>query len=175
MEGWGGGYKRLERKIGISRNGKLAKSEEKKITSELMSEERSKATYLSRVTRTGLKVLSSVATWFVVVCLLVFKGMGEGGEKENNLLFFFRLTLHGLTFTWWVCYNLCPWHKQTELAQSFLFCSCIYFCLYGPFNRTSFHKFPRQLSVFSLCSSSLISALLFLSTLCLFMKISCNP
>ena len=52
----------MERKIGISRNGKLAKSEEKKITSELMSEERSKATYLSRVTRTGLKVLSSVAT-----------------------------------------------------------------------------------------------------------------
>ena len=42
------------------------------------------------------------------------------------------------------------WHKATELAHSFLFCSCIYFCPYGPFNCTSFHKFSRQLSVFSL-------------------------
>ena len=32
------------------------------------------------------------------------------------------------------------WHKPTELAHSFLFCSCVYFCLYGPFNCILFHK-----------------------------------
>ena len=48
----------------------------------------------------------------------------------------------GLTFTWWEYY---------ELAHSFLFCSCVYFCLYGPFNCISFHKFSQRLSVFSLC------------------------
>ena len=26
------------------------------------------------------------------------------------------------------------WHKPTELSHSFLFCSCVCFCLYGPFN-----------------------------------------
>ena len=36
---------------------------------------------------------------------------------------------HGLTFTWWRCCGLCFWHKPTELAHSFLFCSCVYFCL----------------------------------------------
>ena len=25
----------------------------------------------------------------------------------------------GLTFTWWGCYGLCPWHKPTGLAHSF--------------------------------------------------------
>ena len=37
----------------------------------------------------------------------------------------------------------------------FLFRSCVYFCLYSPFNCISFHKFSRQLSVFSLCSCGL--------------------
>ena len=46
-----------------------------------------------------------------------------------------------------------------------LFCSCVCFCLYCPFNSISFHKFSRQLFAFSLCSSGLISALLGLSTL----------
>ena len=78
----------------------------------------------------------------------------------------------GLTFTWWGCWGLCFWHKPTELAHSFLFCSCVYFCLYDPFNCISFHKFSRQLSVFSLCSSGLIFALLVLSTIYLFMKVS---
>ena len=62
------------------------------------------------------------------------------------------------------------WHKPIELAHSFLLCSCVYFCLCGTFNCISFHKFSRQLSVFSLCSSGLISALLVLSTMYLFMK-----
>ena len=66
----------------------------------------------------------------------------------------------GFSFTWWGCCGSCLWHKPTELAHSFLFCSCVCFCLYGPFNCISFHKFSRQLSAFSLCSSGLISALL---------------
>ena len=45
-------------------------------------------------------------------------------------------------------------------------------CLCGPFNCISFHKCSRQLPVFSLCSSGLISALLVLSTIYLFKKIS---
>ena len=47
-----------------------------------------------------------------------------------------------------------------------------YFCLYGPLNCISFHKFSQQLSVFSLCSSGPISALLVLLTIYLFMKVS---
>ena len=86
------------------------------------------------------------------------------------------LSPRGLNFTWWECYSLCLWHEPTELALSFfLFCSCVCFCPYGPFNCISFHKFPRQLSVFSLCSSGLISALLVLSTIYLFMKVSFSP
>ena len=48
------------------------------------------------------------------------------------------------------------WHKPLELAHSFLFCSCVYFCLCGPFNCISFHPFSRQLSTFRLCSSGLV-------------------
>ena len=43
------------------------------------------------------------------------------------------------------------------------------------FNRSSFHKFFRQLPAFTLCSFGLISALLVLSTICLFMKVSLSP
>ena len=67
------------------------------------------------------------------------------------------------------------WHKQTQLAHFFLFCSRVYVRLYGPFNCISFHKFSRQLSTFSLCSSSLISALLVLSAIYLSMKVSFSP
>ena len=76
------------------------------------------------------------------------------------------------TITWWGCSGLCLSHKLTELAHSFSFCFCVCFCLYGPFNCISFHKFSRQLSAFSLCSSGLISALFVLSTIYLFMKVS---
>ena len=82
---------------------------------------------------------------------------------------------HGLTFTWWGCCGLCFWHNPTELAHSFLFCSCVCFCLYGPFTCISFRKFSRLLSAFSLCSSGLISTLLVLSTAYLFMKVSLSP
>ena len=46
---------------------------------------------------------------------------------------------------------------------------------FGPFTCISFHKFFRQLSAFSLCSSSFISALLVLSTIHLFIKLSFSP
>ena len=62
--------------------------------------------------------------------------------------------------------------NQTELAYSFSFRSCVCFCLYGPFNGISINKFFRRLSAFSLCSSCLFSALLVLSTIYLFTKIS---
>ena len=81
----------------------------------------------------------------------------------------------GLIFSWWRCYGLCHRHKLTKLAHSFLFCSCVCFCLYDPFNSISFHKFSRQLFAFSLCSSGLNSALLALSTMYLFMKVSLSP
>ena len=82
---------------------------------------------------------------------------------------------HGLSFTWWGCCGLCFWHKSTKLAHSFIFCSCVYFCLHGPFLCISFHKFFRKLSAFSLCSSGLISALLVLPTIYLFRKVSLIP
>ena len=72
----------------------------------------------------------------------------------------------------WGCYGLCQRHKLTKLAHSFLFCACVCFCLYGPFNSISFHKFFRQLFAFSLCSSGINSALLVLSTTYLFTKVS---
>ena len=50
------------------------------------------------------------------------------------------------------------------MPTPFVVCTCVGFCLYGPFNYISLHKFSWQLSVFSLCSSGLISALLLLST-----------
>ena len=65
--------------------------------------------------------------------------------------------------------------NQPSLPTLFLFCSSVYFCLYGPFNCISFHKVSRQLFVFSLCSCGLSSALLILSTIYLFMKVSCSP
>ena len=67
------------------------------------------------------------------------------------------------------------WHKPTELAHSFLFCSCVYFSRYGSFSCISFDIFSKQLSAFQLCSSGLISVSLALSTMYLFMKVSFSP
>ena len=79
------------------------------------------------------------------------------------------LVLHpGIRWGW--C-GLCFGHKPTELAHSFVFCSCANFCLYGPSNCISFHKFSRQFSTFSLCSSGLNSALWVLSTIYLSVKV----
>ena len=63
------------------------------------------------------------------------------------------------------CWGWCFWHKPTEIAHSFLFCSYVCFCLYGSFNCISFHEFSRELSAFLLCSPWLLSDLLVLSTI----------
>ena len=81
----------------------------------------------------------------------------------------------GLTFTWWGCCGLCLWNKPAELDHTFSFCSCLYFCLSGPFKCISFHKFSRQLSAFSLCSSGLLSASWVRSTIYLLTKVSLSP
>ena len=65
--------------------------------------------------------------------------------------------------------------NHPSFAHPCLFCSCVCFCLHGPFNCISFHKFSRQLSAFSICSSGLVSASLLLSTLYLFMNVSLSP
>ena len=65
--------------------------------------------------------------------------------------------------------------NQLSLPTPFLFYSCAHFCLYGPFNCISIHKFSRQLSGFSLCSSGLISVSLVLSTIYLCMTVSLSP
>ena len=82
---------------------------------------------------------------------------------------------HWLAFMWWECCGLCLQHKPTELAHSFLFCSCVCSCLGGPFNCISFHEFSPQLSASSLCSSGLVSASLVLSGMCLCAKLSLSP
>ena len=46
---------------------------------------------------------------------------------------------HGLTFTWWGCCGLCFWCKPTELAQSFLFCSCVFVSVFMALS-TVFHS-----------------------------------
>ena len=62
--------------------------------------------------------------------------------------------------------------NQPNLPTPFLFCSCVCFCLYSPFNCISIHEFSRQISAFSLCSSGLISALMVLSTIYVSVKVS---
>ena len=93
----------------------------------------------------------------------------------TSSLFFLSFCPNGHAFAWWGCCGLCLRHKPTELAHSFLFCSCVCFCLYGPFNCISFHKFSRQHSAFLVRSSGLISALLVLSAIELFLKVSLSP
>ena len=63
-------------------------------------------------------------------------------------------------------------NNQPSLPIPFFIPFLCHFCLNGPFNFSSFHKFSQQLSAFPLCSSSLISALLVLSTIYLFAKVS---
>ena len=93
---------------------------------------------------------------------------------KTSFSFSFKSGPRGRTFWWWGCYGLCLRHKPAELVHSFLLCSCVHVCLYGSFNYISFHKFSRQLSVFSFCSSSHISVLLVLSTIYLVMKVPFN-
>ena len=85
------------------------------------------------------------------------RNLGAGGGSLPDTisnLFFHDITVY-------------VWQKPTELAHPFLFRSCVCFCLHDPFN----YKF----SVFLLCSSSLIFALLVPLTRYLFMKDSFSP
>ena len=65
--------------------------------------------------------------------------------------------------------------NQPSLPTPFYFCSCVCLCLCGPFNCISLHKFSWQFSIFSICSSVLISALLVFSNTYIFMKVSFSP
>ena len=119
-------------------------------------------------------LLLSMLSWLGILISYNWAQVLEACDCLKLLSIHFDLCVDGpreLTFMWWGCCGLCFWHKPTELPHSFLLCSCVYFCLYGPFNCISFHK-SRQLSAFSLCSSGFISALLVLSTIYLFRKVS---
>ena len=130
--------------------------------------------YVSRCNRTHQSALLTVlqltidppAETIGVVCFLACKNFKF---RLYMVLFSSRANPYGLTFTW------CQRHKPTQSAHSFLFRSCVCFCLYGPFNCISFHNVPWQLSAFSLCSSGLMFALLVLSTIYLFMKVFFSP
>ena len=65
--------------------------------------------------------------------------------------------------------------RGRDVARSFSFCFCVSCCFYGPFNCILFHAFFRHLSACAPNSSSIISALLILSTTYLFMKVSLSP
>ena len=60
--------------------------------------------------------------------------------------------------------------NQPSLS-TLLFCSCVCFCHYSPFNCISFHKFSQQLSTFSLPSPGLNSASLVLSTIYIYISL----
>ena len=67
------------------------------------------------------------------------------------------------------------WHKQTELAHSFLFCSYVCFFLW-PFQLYFIpEKLPTTLRFLTLFFRSYLSALLVFSTTYLFMKVSFSP
>ena len=63
--------------------------------------------------------------------------------------------------------------NQPSLPTPFTLFLCL-FLSHGPFTCISFNRLSRQLSVFSFCSPGLISALLVLSTIYLFLKVSLN-
>ena len=109
--------------------------------------------------------------------LMTFSGFDEveWNYRKNNLSLLLLLSVPAGSPSRGGDVTFHVWHKPTDLAHSFLFCSCVYFCFCVRFNCISFHKFFRQLSAFSLCSSGLISALLVLWTIQLFMKVSLSP
>ena len=72
---------------------------------------------------------------------------GENGEEKKNgykIICGALTTLAVRNWWWWW------WWWCTELAHSFLFCSFVYSCLYGPLNCISFHKLSQQLSFLTL-------------------------
>ena len=81
-----------------------------------------------------------------------------------------RAHLHVVGMLWFMSQT---WTNRA--CPLLLLCFCVHFSLYGPFTCISFHKFSPQLSVFSFCSFGLISAVLVLSTIYLFEKVSLSP
>ena len=55
-----------------------------------------------------------------------------------------------LIFTWWGCCGLCLFFCTNRAYPLLFICSCVYFCLYGPFNCISFRKFSPKLCAFTL-------------------------
>ena len=68
---------------------------------------------------------------------------------------------------WWGCYVLCLWHKLTALAHFFKKNYVLVYASILMALATVFHSI-NSLSVFSLCSSDLISVLLVLSSISLY-------
>ena len=122
-----------------------------------MSAEMFGAFFLRRRTRTMI--------YSLYVCVCLFASVPR------------QLCPRGLAITW--CGDVVVYVKdinQPSVPASFSVCPAVSVsCLYGPFICISFHKFSRQLSAFSLCSSGLNSALLVLSTTYLFTKVSLSP
>ena len=86
-----------------------------------------------------------------------------------------EISPRGLTFTWLGCRCLCFWHKPTELAHSFLFCSSVYFGFYRPFNCISFLKFSHFLTLFFRSYICLIGLFKYVSLYESLLQPWCNP
>ena len=130
------------------------------------------ATYIKKIMHNMICATLSVYSREIIQMFLVgqlfrlVKNFNIGIFSDNiydKYQTFYDGSPRGLTFTWWGCHGLCLRHKLNELAHSFLLCSCVCFCLYGPFNFISFLEFSRQLSVFSLSSSGFFSFQLYIS------------
>ena len=126
----------------------------------------SSAQQLEEVKRERKKV-----NWQIVISTLLYFSKNVLSNKKNILKSIVENKICQLTFQIPVGspslggdVTVYVWHKPTELAYSFLFCSCVYFSLYGPFYCVWFHKFSRHPSVLLPCSFGFVSALLALST-----------
>ena len=110
--------------------------------------------------------ISGILLWYPVpfmrrIPISLAKKMGDTVAKYRwfalvylvLVYLLFPVSVFGLSLAGW----------QVSAGQS-PFASCI-----------SFHKFSRQLSAFSLCSSGLISVFVVLSTVYLFMTVSLSP
>ena len=112
-------------------------------------------------------------------CVQLEGGRGGVSSCYNSLLLvsvYLSCAKRTVTLSSSHCFQgqrVCSPRRETK-GPHFLLPSFFVF-VSGPFNRILFHKFSRQLSAFSLCSSGLISALLVLSTIYLFMKASLSP
>ena len=91
----------------------------------------------------------------LVQLYVLFRYLHSSSDDRTFRIPIFKTGPPRITFTWWGCCGSCLWHKPAKLVHSYLFCSCVRFCLYCPFNCISFHKISPQLSAFSLCSSVL--------------------